>query len=370
MGDGLGGVGPESEAEPHLEVLRRLVDAVGLLPDGAVDAYRRLLEAGRVPVGVAEERIASTGVLERLEESGLAWRTGDFSPPTWTPVGPELALGAMLTLSANRFQAAAQVWVDALGLLARGSDAAGPHCELAVDMSDDSVWRHRDSRIELVLSRERTDELTGPGGVMATARSTFSSLETMIMEKPPDEAWGRPPSRVGKDRGVRFRALYDRVQLSNPVAQTVLAHSISEDEEARVREVVPLKMKLADSHTVLLPLGNTGANGALLIENPVIAGAFNELFERLWEEGTPLVVGGDGRVVEQPLVTDNGHLGEMEATVLGMLADGVTIESIARRTDTPKRTVNRHLQRIRDKLGAKTSFQAAVLATRAGWLPK
>lgn len=158
--------------------------------------------------------------------------------------------------------------------------------------------------------------------------------------------------------------------LSSPIAQKVIARCIAEGEEAAVVDHLPLKMKLADAHTVLLPLGNTGVNGAMLIENVVIAGAFRELFELRWSEATPLVVEAGDRVVEQPSVTDNGKLTSMERKVLGMLAEGVTIDSIARRTETPKRTVNRHLERVRAKLGAKTSFQAAVLAVQAGWLPK
>lgn len=363
--------GSVSEAEPYLEVLARLVGAGKLLPDEVVDAYRRLLESGRIPVAEAEEQIAPAGVLEQLGKCGLAWRTDDFLPRTWSPVLPEVALGAMLTVSANHVQATAQVWLDAMRLLARSANAAGLGGQVGETTSDDSVWHHLGSRIELVTSGERVEELTGPGiGVMAMARDEFSSFETLITERPPDDALARFPSPIGKERGVRFRALYDRPQLSSPVAQRVIARCISEGEEAAVVDHLPLKMKLADAHTVLLPLGNTGVNGAILIENALIAGAFRELFELRWSGATPLVAESVDRVVEQPPVTDNGKLTSMERKVLGMLAVGATIESIAHRTETPKRTVNRHLQRVREKLGAKTSFQAAVLAVQAGWLPR
>lgn len=59
---------------------------------------------------------------------------------------------------------------------------------------------------------------------------------------------------------------------------------------------------------------------------------------------------------------------EEEKYILALLAQGLTDQVVAQRLGLPRRTYRRRLKKIMDELGAKSRFQAGVLAERAGWL--
>ena len=51
-----------------------------------------------------------------------------------------------------------------------------------------------------------------------------------------------------------------------------------------------------------------------------------------------------------------------------LLAEGHTDDVVARGMGWTRRTLQRRLQRIFEKLGARSRFQAGILAQRAGWI--
>ncbi|MFG1643212.1 LuxR C-terminal-related transcriptional regulator [Amycolatopsis sp. NPDC049252] len=55
-----------------------------------------------------------------------------------------------------------------------------------------------------------------------------------------------------------------------------------------------------------------------------------------------------------------------ELNLLALLAEGLPVETIARRLDLSDRTVRRRLRSICDRLGCTTPIQAVVLAARRG----
>jgi DNA-binding NarL/FixJ family response regulator len=57
-----------------------------------------------------------------------------------------------------------------------------------------------------------------------------------------------------------------------------------------------------------------------------------------------------------------------ERRLLELLAEGRTDEVVARSLGCTRRTLQRRLRRIFEKLGAESRFQAGVLAERAGWI--
>lgn len=57
-----------------------------------------------------------------------------------------------------------------------------------------------------------------------------------------------------------------------------------------------------------------------------------------------------------------------ELEILRLLAQGLTDEAIASRLGLPNRTYSRRLVMLWSKLGARSRFQAGVLACRRGWL--
>ena len=76
--------------------------------------------------------------------------------------------------------------------------------------------------------------------------------------------------------------------MDDPVARRIIQACAEGGEQARLLPEVPMKMKLADHTTAMLPLTPTGTGGALVIRAPVIISALREYFELLWERATPL----------------------------------------------------------------------------------
>ena len=61
-------------------------------------------------------------------------------------------------------------------------------------------------------------------------------------------------------------------------------------------------------------------------------------------------------------------LDEADLALLRLLADGLLVEAVAKRTNTSERTVRRRARAICDRLGVRTPIQAIVWAARRGLL--
>ncbi|WP_250008308.1 LuxR C-terminal-related transcriptional regulator [Actinoplanes sp. M2I2] len=66
---------------------------------------------------------------------------------------------------------------------------------------------------------------------------------------------------------------------------------------------------------------------------------------------------------------DENLLDERERRLLGLLATGLTDESVAARLGLSERTVRRTMASIMARLGARSRFQAGLIAARQGVTP-
>ncbi|GGT09665.1 hypothetical protein GCM10010222_59530 [Streptomyces tanashiensis] len=98
----------------------------------------------------------------------------------------------------------------------------------------------------------------------------------------------------------------------------------------------------------------------MVLHDSPLLGALVSLFELLWQRATPLWPTGRH---EQP-----GGLSDFDRLLLGYAAVGCTDEATARRTGLNQRTIERHMRRIMDTLGARTRFQAGLQAGLQGYL--
>jgi DNA-binding CsgD family transcriptional regulator len=136
--------------------------------------------------------------------------------------------------------------------------------------------------------------------------------------------------------------------------------SLKTSERARLLPTVPMKLKLADYSTAMLPLTAAGTAGALLIRAPVIIAALREYFEMLWERATPLA--------PQRGPTPGGRVTPAQHTVLELMAEGLHDDAIARRAGVSTTTVRRHITAIMDRLNVTSRFAAGAAAQRRGWI--
>jgi hypothetical protein len=108
-----------------------------------------------------------------------------------------------------------------------------------------------------------------------------------------------------------------------PVARQIIQDCVKAGEKARLLQQMPMKMKLADQTTAMLPLTASGTTAALVIKAPVILAALREYFELLWERATP--------VNSQRSLPDADRLTPAQQQVLELMAEGLLDGAIANR---------------------------------------
>lgn len=60
------------------------------------------------------------------------------------------------------------------------------------------------------------------------------------------------------------------------------------------------------------------------------------------------------------------RLGEEEVALLRLIAGGLSLAAVGRRQGLSERTVRRHLQKVLERVGARTPIEAVVWAVRRG----
>jgi len=148
--------------------------------------------------------------------------------------------------------------------------------------------------------------------------------------------------------------------MNDPVARRVIQACAEAGEQARLLPQVPMKMKLADHTTAMLPLTPAGTAGALVIRAPVIIAALREYFELLWDRATPLRA-------QRPAAPAD-RLTPAQQAVLELMAEGLQDGVIARRAGISTTTVRRHIAAIMNRLGVSSRFAAGAAAQRRGWI--
>jgi hypothetical protein len=137
-------------------------------------------------------------------------------------------------------------------------------------------------------------------------------------------------------------------------------------EQARTRPELPIKLIISDDRLALIPaaLTSRSIDTTFVIHRSPILEALIALFEAEWREATPIP--GIAAATDAPGQA-SGPDAE-NATLLAMLAIGMTDASIARSLSWSTRTTQRRTRQLMDDLGVTTRFQAGVAAKEKGWL--
>jgi sugar-specific transcriptional regulator TrmB len=187
-----------------------------------------------------------------------------------------------------------------------------------------------------------------------------ATAELRVLDRPPyaqDPQQPNPAEHTVLSRGVRVRGIYAPEALEVPGALALLHEAMVSGEEARLYADVPLKLAIADHTTAILPFtGQTSGmiDSALVVYAPTLLDALVKLFDLLWQVAEPVLPPtGDGQ----------------DDRLLSLLSAGLKDEAIARQLGISLRTVHRRTSELSASLGARTRFQAGVLAERRGLVP-
>jgi DNA-binding CsgD family transcriptional regulator len=323
----------------------------GLVPAEVIDAYDRLLATGGCPNADAGTVVGGTDLVDSLTSTGMA-HVLPHSParPAWLrPASPDLALQGVLAGHQTRLARDTRVALAGQRRLpaAQARYATAMNAELPE---------------HLVAALTDRAQITGLSASLAsTARQDWMTLENLATDMPLTADFAAPPLPAIAGT-VRCRSIYAAAMMDDPVARRIIRDSVRGGEEARLLAEVPMKLKLADTATALLPLTATGTAGALLVRAPVILAALRDYFELLWDRAVPVTTPS-----QQAAAAGDG-LTQTEQRVLDLMAEGLQDAVIARRAGVSVVSVRRHITAVLAKLGVTSRFAAGAAAQRRGWI--
>jgi hypothetical protein len=249
----------------------------GLVPAEVIEAYDRLLARDGCAKDQAGELVGDAGLVRALTDRGMA-HVLPHTPadPAWLrPASPDLALQGVLAGHQSRLAREQELLLDGHRRLADAQARFG------IGMNG----RFPGHLVSVVADRAQISELSA--ALANTARRDWMTLENLNTDMPVTGDFAQLPLPAHGGR-VRCRSIYDAAVMDDPAARRVIAACADAGEQARLLPRVPMKMKLADQMTAMLPLTPAGTAGALIIRAPVIITALREYFEMLWDRATPL----------------------------------------------------------------------------------
>jgi DNA-binding CsgD family transcriptional regulator len=320
----------------------------GLVPAEVVAAYERLLAADGCAKDQALDLVGEAGLVAELTRRGMA-HVQPHTPmdPAWLrPAPPDLALQGVLAGHQSQLARSQELMLDGHRRLADAQARLGGR----------AGGRFPAHLVSVLSERAEISEMSA--ALMNTARQDWMTLENLHTEMPLTPDFAEPP--VPALRGmVRCRSIYDAAAMDDPVGRQIIQECAEAGEEARLLLRVPMKMKLADRTTAMLPLTPAGT-AALLIKTPVIIGALRDYFEMLWDRATPLRAPAGAPGGDRPTAA--------QQRVLELMAEGLPDAAIARRAGISVTTVRRHITAIMDRLDVSSRFAAGAAAQRRGWI--
>ena len=320
------------------------------MPAEVIEAYDRLLARDGCAKDQAGELVGGAGLVQALTDRGMA-HVLPHTPadPAWLrPASPDLALQGVLAGHQNRLAHEQELLVDGHRRLADAQARFG------IGMNG----RFPEHLVAVIADRAQITELSA--ALANTARRDWMTLENLATDMPVTDDFAQPPLPAYGGRVV-CRSIYDASVMDDPVARRVIQACADAGEHARLLPRVPMKMKLADHTTAMLPLTPAGTAGALVIRAPVIIAALREYFEMLWDRATPLRP-------DRAAAASAGRLTPAQQAVLELMAEGLLDDAIARRAGLSTTTVRRHIAAIMKRLGVSSRFAAGAAAQRKGWI--
>ncbi|MGP4094693.1 helix-turn-helix domain-containing protein [Nonomuraea sp. KM90] len=319
---------------------RRLLEGLGVTV-AEETSYRALLRHGPATLS---ELAAETGssaaairrMLPRLEDLGLISRVAG-RPLRLVATPPNVAIDILV---ARRQEELTHSRAAAALLATEVAERSGPHPEEVLE-----VVTGRDAVARRYLQLERN-----------------ATREMLVLVHPPyavDVSDDQENRQRAARQGAPTRGIYSPLAFEHPGMLAHTRRAIADGEQARLGQV-PVKLAIADARTAILPLvsdEDRAVESALVVHPSALLDALVGLFETLWRAAVPLRLSADALEPEAwPQAPDT--------EVLALLAAGMKDDAIARQLGLSPRTVQRRVQVLCERLGARTRFHAGFLAAQ------
>lgn len=186
------------------------------------------------------------------------------------------------------------------------------------------------------------------------------------------------------DRGVRLRCVLRSSTAGVPQPVNIVRDLLAKGAEFRTYPTLPLSVALIDRSTALFgapqhPLDDAHRRRMMVMQSPLVNEVLRSVFDHYWFQSSPFITEISKSAADQerkPVVMHPAASirsapqpeGVQQATLLRMLAGGMTDQAISRRLGVHERTVRRKVAEITASLQASSRFQAGVNAAKAGWL--
>jgi len=289
---------------------------------------------------------AIRAALVRLAELTLTRKSSD-GPEHWHAISPALGLAALLArkeAALAHHQQEVELSRNAVNeLLAKYSmlreGPPGLPSELLPTLVEVRL------RIEQLAAEARHEVLAfAPGGAQPQ--------EVLDSSKPLDEATLR--------RGISMRTVFLE-SIRNDAASVGYARWLTGlGGQVRTATSLPLRMLIADRSIAILPVDPADPQaGAYVVAGGGLITALLALFERVWQEATPL---------GEPQRRDDDGLTDQEHEVLRLLGNGLTDDGVARHLGISLRTERRIMSELMARMKVKSRFQAGLIAGELGWI--
>ncbi|MFC5825478.1 helix-turn-helix domain-containing protein [Nonomuraea insulae] len=320
---------------------RRLLEGLGVTV-AEETAYRALLRHGPATLSQLAAETGSSAaairrMLPRLEDLGLFSRVAG-RPLRVVATPPNVAIDILV---ARRQEEITHSRAAAALLATEVAERSGPHPEEVLE-----VVTGRDAVARRYLQLERN-----------------AGQEMLVLVHPP-YAVDISDDRENRQRAARqgapvTRGIYSPLAFEQPGMLAHTRRAIADGEQARLGQV-PVKLAIADARTAVLPLvsdEDRAVESALVVHPSALLDALVGLFETLWRAAVPLRLTADSLEPESwPQAADT--------EVLALLAAGMKDDAIARQLGLSPRTVQRRVQVLCERLGARTRFHAGYLAAQ------
>jgi DNA-binding CsgD family transcriptional regulator/sugar-specific transcriptional regulator TrmB len=160
-------------------------------------------------------------------------------------------------------------------------------------------------------------------------------------------------------RKVTIRTTLHDSARRDPLAAGYAKSLTDAGTEVRTAPLLPPRMLIFDRTTAIVPIDPTNtAQGVLQLTGRGVVASLVTLYEQVWRTAVPL-----GTVAR----TAHGITG-VQRELLQLLAQGHTDSSAASRLGLSERTCRRAMAELMERLGARSRFEAGLLAAREGWI--